>query len=99
VAERPGERGGVAHTGRPATMSRVVDPSWVGGTQRSLAGRGPTGEDEPRACASPPGSVGTDEESGDTLSVARVDLKTFVVPDLSVTRLAYTPGSAVASHW
>jgi hypothetical protein len=33
--------------------------------------------------------VGTDEESGDTLSVERVDLKTFAVLDLSVTRLAY----------
>ena len=34
----------------------------------------------------------TDEESGDTLSVARVDLKTFTGPDLSVTRLAYMCG-------
>ncbi len=57
-----------------------------------MAGRGPTGEDEPRACAHLPGSIGTDEESGDTLSAARLDLKTFTGPDLSVTRLAYMCG-------
>jgi hypothetical protein len=41
--------------------------------------------------------VGTDEESGDTLSVARVDLKTFRVPDLSATRLAYGFACVAAS--
>lgn len=52
-------------------MSRVTDPSWVGGTPGILAGRGPTGGGRTagllltcRECG-----VGADEESGDTLSV------------------------------
>jgi hypothetical protein len=39
---------------------------------------------------------GTSEESGDTLSARREDLKPFVVLGLSTTRLAYTQRSKVA---
>jgi hypothetical protein len=84
VAGRPGGEGGVAHSGRPATTSRVIDPFWVRGTPGILAGRGPPGGTNRGVVLPWREFAGTSEESGDTLSVGRVDLKAFVSLSSSV---------------
>jgi hypothetical protein len=69
-------------------MSRITD-LLGGGHPEILAGRGPTGGGRTAGWCSPARSwVGDGEESGDTLSVRRGDLKALAVLDLSATRLA-----------
>lgn len=90
VAGRPGGEGESHTRPRPATVVPRKRIPLGEGHPGTLAGRGPTGEDEPRACAHLPGSaVGSGEESGETFSARGRDLKAFLVVDCSTTRLAY----------
>ena len=82
MAGRPGGEGGVAHSDSPRhCVSRVNGIPERGGPE-ILAGRGPMGGGRTAGLCSPAGKCGgSGEESGDTLSAKRADLKAFMTVD------------------
>jgi hypothetical protein len=100
VAGRSGGEGGVAHSDSPRhCVSRVNGYRWAGGTQRSWRAavrRGRTNYGLTLTCRE---CGGSGEESGDTLSARRSDLKTLVVLISSATRLAYAQRRVSHAPW
>ncbi len=89
VAGRPGGEGGVAHSDPPRHCVPRERISLGEGHPEILAGRGPVGGGRTAGLCSPAGKCGgSGEESGDTLSARRADLKAFEIVDQSATRLA-----------